>query len=514
MPDRRVARPRSIVVEIPRMSQPLARIAFAAHSEWRFFLLALARELAQRHGAELHLYCMSEQERTFYEGIGAREIFATIANVRGMLDTALEPVADPDAAVAEARRNEERLGVTINTLVATNRHLGRGFSLGGFRHPRSRYSERTDATGMLAAFNRRLAFWEREFTEKGITLLVNGEAEAQRVARLHGIPCRSVIGSRYRNYHYWCWNEFFEAPPIEAAYHRIAEAPRREIAAPYDAHMQYREAFLKTMGLGRTLYDMAYKVAQHLYWRLRRYDKAKGYYMSSEVAFYWRRWRANRDMTGRRVVRLAEMKDRPFVFFPLHAEPESSLQQASPEYFFQLGAIASIARDLPAGYTLAVKETYQTQGRRPADFYDQIREFKNVVILDMLELGLEAAQRAEAVVTITGTAGLEAAVLGKPVVTFGRHNFYNVLPHVTVIEREDDLAPALRRALIDGIDTEAAKADAARLLQAVIDNSFDMRGYDYRRIEEFDPAIVGDAIERLVESLETGMTQPATARAG
>ena len=90
------------------------------------------------------------------------------------------------------------------------------------------------------------------------------------------------------------------------------------------------------------------------------------------------------------------------MFFPLHAEPESSLQVASPECLVQLSTITSLARDLPAGYYLAVKETYQTYGRRPSNFYDQIREFKNVVLLDMLELGLEVARRAEAVATITG----------------------------------------------------------------------------------------------------------------
>lgn len=485
-------------------SAAFSRIALFAHSEWRGFLLGLARMMRDRDGSELHLYVATEQERAYYENLNGAKIFTSIIDIGTLADVAMTPVAPDDEAeiIASARMLESRYGVTINRLTASNRHFGRGYSLGGFRHPRSRQSEGTGYFQVLNAYTRKLAFWEEEFTGKRISLLLNGTVEAQVAAHARGVPCRSPIGARYGNYLYWCENEFFESEAVLRSYAAIPSAPERSLTAPYDSHMQYRKTFMSSLRARIALWRMARTLVQHLYWRLRGYDKAKGYYMRDEILFHWRVWRANRELTGPKVASLEDMQDKPFVFFPLHAEPESSLQQASPEYFFQLGAIASIARDLPAGYYLAVKDTYQTYGRRPDNFYDQIREFKNVVLLDMLELGLEVARQAEAVVTITGTAGFEAAVMGKPVVSLGRHNLYNVLPHVTVVDREEDLAPALHQALFGDLDATQARADAARYVQAVIDNSFDMESYDIRHPDVVPQGVVESAYRCLLNGLQ------------
>ena len=52
---------------------------------------------------------------------------------------------------------------------------------------------------------------------------------------------------------------------------------------------------------------------------------------------------------------LEDLEGKRFIFFPLSTEPES-LQTLSPEYFYQLAFITSIARDLPVGVYLVVKE--------------------------------------------------------------------------------------------------------------------------------------------------------------
>jgi hypothetical protein len=214
-----------------------------------------------------------------------------------------------------------------------------------------------------------------------------------------------------------------------------------------------------------------------------------------------RQWRSNRFLTSAKVSKLKDIAGKKFVFFPLHTEPESALQRTSPEYFFQLAAIASLARDLPADHLLVVKETYEIRGRRPDDFYDQIREFKNVVLLDMLELGLEVVKQSRAVATITGTAGMEAAVLGIPVVTFGRHNIYNFLPHVHVVRRDEELRPALRAALDDGLDRNRTALDGARFLAALKASSFDLGNLDLVAQNAIEPAAVEDSYRIFIDSL-------------
>ena len=169
----------------------------------------------------------------------------------------------------------------------------------------------------------------------------------------------------------------------------------------------------------------------------------------------------------------------------------------SPEYFNQQAAIVSTARDLPAGAVLAVKENLWSLGRRPANFYDQIADLKNVVFLDVREPGLDVARQCEAVITITGTAGFEAAVLGKPVITFGRHNMYSLLDHCMTILDEAELRGHLDRALNGGIDRKKAVRDGARFLRAVLQSSFDMGEWAVRGDGKTKYSNFGDAeIER------------------
>ncbi len=203
----------------------------------------------------------------------------------------------------------------------------------------------------------------------------------------------------------------------------------------------------------------------------------------------------------RATLRLADLSDRPFVYYPLHMEPEIALQGMSPEYFFQLGCIAAISRDLPAGTLLVVKETLAALGRRPADFYDQIRAFKNVVMIDPLEFGLDVVRQCAAVATITGTGGFEGAVMGKPVISFGRHNQYNFLPHVSLVTDESKLAEHIRDALDEDSDYAARQRDGARFLAAVKASSFDLEGFDVLNAASVEDVVVDRAYTALHESL-------------
>jgi len=179
------------------------------------------------------------------------------------------------------------------------------------------------------------------------------------------------------------------------------------------------------------------------------------------------------------------------------------LQGLSPEYFYQLSLISAVSRDLPAGIMLAVKEQFHSPPLRPDNFYEQIKALKNVVLVEMMELGLDVVREASAVVTICGTSGFEAAVMGKPVIAFGQHNSYNFLPHVRVVTDESQLKGYLHDALNGAVDRARARIDGQRFLKAVVDVSFDMRSYNRFYLDKFDRESVEDCYTRLMRSFET-----------
>jgi hypothetical protein len=142
---------------------------------------------------------------------------------------------------------------------------------------------------------------------------------------------------------------------------------------------------------------------------------------------------------GKRLVRhyLSEMQglfDQPvpgerFVLFPLHFQPEATTLVLAPYYMNQVALIEDIAKSLPVGYRLYVKEHRVSRGRWPLSFYRAIRRIPAVRLLGPSQDGATLVRSAAAVAVITGTMGWEALLLDKPVITFGKV-FYNRYPLV------------------------------------------------------------------------------------
>ena len=481
---------------------PLQRIAMFARSDCRFFMLNVARELKRRHGSTIHLYCGGPEARQFYVDLDKEKLFASINDSHVLLPNSLVLNLNENEVFARAGEMERRLGYTYNRLAVSNRHLGRGFMLEGYFHPRSQYSEKTDYVQMVHAFNEELNYWDREYTEKKITCTINVPEYGAAIARMRGIPFRGLTSSRFKNWHHWSYNEFYENPEFEEAYRLGAGSNQGEIEAPYLVHRVNRERFKKGNGLFTVLVKLGLIVARYCYWTLRGHKKAQGYLLKDRLRYAWK-IRADNLKLNALSRPLSVLNGKRFVYYPLHIEPEYSIQGLSPEFFFQHALIATIARDLPAGVRFAVKETPGAIGRRPVNFYDQIVDFKNVVLIDTLELGLECARRADVVVTITGTGGFEAAVAGKPVITFGHHNIYNCLPHVRLIKSEGEVAEALLNALSPEFDREGARRAGQRFLNAVVSKSFDMRQYDFLDASNYDKESVVEAVNLMEEGFKS-----------
>ena len=473
-----------------------------AHSQFRALFVGLARRLREDNGVAVHLYVATVQEQAFYQRTASAS-FDSIVVMRSLYENIEEPVADAVGLFRRAEACEQRLGVSFNSIVLTDRHLGRGFALGGFRHPRSVFSEIADYPRVVRAVIDHIDFWEGEVDRHKASLLINCGKTAAVIARQRGLPYRAVIGARYKNLQYWAHNEYGDFPGLVDVYNGT-DGGTTEVAleTPYATHMEMRRHLSRNHGLLATLQRIVLTTAQQAYWNLRRYEKARGYFLRERIGYLWRQSRSARNILATHKTTLTDLKGQRFVYFPLHMEPEIALQGFSPECFSQLSCIASLARDLPAGTVLAVKETIAALGRRPRDFYEQLAEFKNIVLLRPDQLGLNVAMTADATATITGSGGFEAAVSGRPVISFGRHNLYNILPHVYPITHEEDLYPALCHILGPEFDHAAAVRDGKRFLQAITETAFDLEDFKILNPDTISDAAISGAYASLLASLK------------
>ncbi len=118
------------------------------------------------------------------------------------------------------------------------------------------------------------------------------------------------------------------------------------------------------------------------------------------------------------------VRDERYVLYPIHFQPEASTLVQAPMYLDQVALVEDIAKSLPVGHWLYVKEHVSNRGRRSLDFYARLRDTLGVRLLGPDEDTWALIRNASAVAVITGTVGWEGLLFGKPVITFG-DVFYN-----------------------------------------------------------------------------------------
>ncbi len=154
----------------------------------------------------------------------------------------------------------------------------------------------------------------------------------------------------------------------------------------------------------------------------------------------------------------------PYVYMPLHLIPESSVFVKASWYVDELNLIEQVSKALPLNWKLYVKEHQAMLGERDPVFYKKAGEIANVrvVRVNYYKDPKPWIVNSLGVVTITGTAAYEAALLGKRSVVFGRVPF-SLIDGVTVLDSFDDLPDAIRGfGPVDSLHSAAAYLEAVK----------------------------------------------------
>jgi hypothetical protein len=168
----------------------------------------------------------------------------------------------------------------------------------------------------------------------------------------------------------------------------------------------------------------------------------------------------------------------PYVFLPLHYQPERTTSPDGGRFSNQVLLAAMVANALPKGWRLLIKEhpnqfSFKNTGNQSRDVwvYDDLAALPNTTLLPLDMPSKPVVQAASAIATVTGFAGWEALCRGKPVLVFGTAWYQDCVGAFRVrtgAEMEDAF-----RAILDARVAPSAEA-SARIV----------RGYA-RAIEDF-----------------------------
>jgi hypothetical protein len=173
-----------------------------------------------------------------------------------------------------------------------------------------------------------------------------------------------------------------------------------------------------------------------------------------------------------------------FVYFPLHIEQEQILLIRSPFYTNQIEVIRHIAKSLPMGYKLCVKEhpMMGIRGWRSISDYKEIMNIPNTELIHPSLKSEDILKKCSLVITINGTSSLEAAFYQKPSITFANSDFSH-LPSIGQIKDLNDLPHIIRKYLQEKVSLQSLN----EYVDLVDENSFefDLGGLSNKMLNHF-----------------------------
>ncbi|MDO8562110.1 MAG: hypothetical protein Q7S05_04800 [bacterium] len=195
---------------------------------------------------------------------------------------------------------------------------------------------------------------------------------------------------------------------------------------------------------------------------------------------------------------------KPYVYFPLHYQPELTTSPLGGVYVDQLLAIKTAAAALPEGWEIYVKEHPAQLGvhggnttpARYVDFYKSIAELPNTRLVPINTNTFKLIDNAQATATLTGTAAWESVLRGNPALVFGYPWFMHA-PGILRVGSVEDCRNAFQK-IARGFKPE--KGDLFRYLQTV--DSVSVKEYLYQNApdREGEGFIMYRAIENALES--------------
>lgn len=109
--------------------------------------------------------------------------------------------------------------------------------------------------------------------------------------------------------------------------------------------------------------------------------------------------------------------EKKIVFYPLHKQPEHSIDVVGRYYENQYQNIMNIYRIIPNNYCLVIKEHVSAIGDRTINWYNKILKYPNIYLINEDIDSYHVIDQSEFVVVVSGTAALEAALMGKKSIT-------------------------------------------------------------------------------------------------
>lgn len=200
--------------------------------------------------------------------------------------------------------------------------------------------------------------------------------------------------------------------------------------------------------------------------------------------------------------------EKPYVILPLHYQPEMTSNPSGDIFVDQMLCVDVLDKHLPPDFTIYVKEhPVQFQAHREGhtsrikEFYDDLLRYKRVKLVPLNIDSFTLIRNSIAIATVTGTAGWEGMVLGKPVIIFGLawYEKYSGVLRIT----DDDSASAIPAFIENYVFDEKNLAAYLAAFDAVAVKAYFYKGLK-QKMNQSEQECVENLKKAVIKMLENG----------
>lgn len=196
-----------------------------------------------------------------------------------------------------------------------------------------------------------------------------------------------------------------------------------------------------------------------------------------------------------------------FIYVPLHLQPECTTNPQGGIFDDQILMLEVLSKSLPSDWIIYVKENplqwMYDRGfyGRYEGYYQAMTALHNVRLLPLGVSTFDLIVKSQAVATITGTAGWEAIVRGKPTLVFG-YTWYQDCDGVFKVKSVEECSQAIQK-IQSGSVPEKNKVIA--FLKAV--EVVGIRGYSNKKFGKLASVSPEENIRNFVQAFYSELTQ-------
>ncbi|MES2495410.1 MAG: hypothetical protein V4618_04815 [Pseudomonadota bacterium] len=208
----------------------------------------------------------------------------------------------------------------------------------------------------------------------------------------------------------------------------------------------YRPFYVRNLARRRAWRPLGAAALKYLFWQLREIGRGNSFRYEDYREEYGKRLAVYLRSLTTRYDRLEDIDPQTeLIFYPLHQEPEATLNYMSEFHANQVSTIENLMKCLGPQQALVVKEHPVDKGALlRSKFLDLKRRYSSLYFLPAEIHGRQVLDRASRVVTLTSSVGWEAAAAGRSVYVLGEI-FFDQLPGITRIESFGQLRAELRK---------------------------------------------------------------------